>query len=202
MKWKLWQWNKTSLLVSPDLWCDTNRLLLCVFSVWRPVSPNLGYITPVDCPKLTSLCFWNCIQIQTALVNPKFGDVWDKNIRLWKYSFPPKWQGSEWLSSFHKKKALLCQCPYRKARISKGGSKQMHYSWSIRRSSFCRSAAFWRWCCWGTLVGSQRCEGTQIYSLEPPVVVGVSWFACDWKATFRAPAEPSGSLSFKRETRR
>lgn len=46
----------------------------------------------------------------------------------------------------------------------------MYYSWCRRHSAVCRSAAFWRRCCRGTPVGSRRCEGTQIRSLEPPVV--------------------------------
>lgn len=127
--WKLWQWNKRvcSSLHNFDV-TQTGFCFVFFFPVWRPVSPNLGYITPADCTKLTSLCFWNLIQIQTSLVNPGLGDVWDKNTGLWKYSFPPQWRGTEWLSSFQMKKAFLCQRPSRNARITKGGSKQMHYS--------------------------------------------------------------------------
>lgn len=149
--WKLRQWSKTNVLVSPQLWCDANRLLLCVFSVSRPASPNLGYITPRYFTELTSLCFWNFIQIQTALVNPKFGHVWDEIRGFFKIRFSSKrTRGTEWLTSFQWRNAFLCQRPYRKAKISKKrASKQMYYSSRRRHSAVCRSAAFWRRCCRG-----------------------------------------------------
>lgn len=49
------QWNETNPLLPPRLWWDTwdPGFVFELFSVPRPISLNLGYITPLNCTKLT-----------------------------------------------------------------------------------------------------------------------------------------------------
>lgn len=87
----IWQWNKTNLLSSRLLWCHKKNCFV-FFSVLRPVSPNLGYITSVDCTNSLPSALEMLFKIQTALVNPKFGLVWDlkKPKKTLKIHFPSK----------------------------------------------------------------------------------------------------------------
>lgn len=56
--WELWRWNKANFQSTTLMWHkQASALCFSSFSVSRPVSPNLGYVTPVDCNRLTSLCF-------------------------------------------------------------------------------------------------------------------------------------------------